>query len=259
MKAQTPPFFCASAMTCRRQRRLARGFRPVNLDHAAARQAADAERDVEAQRAGRNRLDLDRLLVLAKPHDRALAEGAFDLRQRGVERLGLVHGCSFHDAEIRLAHGSAPSLTVRAWEATATRPRRPPRDALCAWFVLMRKFFFCPDYALDITRAKCQSKSRQAGALCECKIGQIRNLLHDEEDERGCREGGRASSHVAPVLFPRSLFHRLNAVANDSASASLMRGGVPKRLKCVMGQICWRRVLARGAVRQSQRSTMSRR
>ena len=44
-----------------RQRGLARAFRPVDLDDAAARQAADAERDVEAERAGRDRLDLDRL------------------------------------------------------------------------------------------------------------------------------------------------------------------------------------------------------
>ena len=83
-----------------RQRRLARGFRPVDLDHPAARQAADAERDVEPQRAGRDRLDLDRLLVLAQPHDRALAEGPLDLRQRCVQRLGLVHGCPFHEAKI---------------------------------------------------------------------------------------------------------------------------------------------------------------
>ena len=46
-----------------RQRRLARAFRPVDLDDAAARQAADAERDVEAERAGRDGLDLDHLLV----------------------------------------------------------------------------------------------------------------------------------------------------------------------------------------------------
>ena len=35
-----------------RQRGLARAFRPVDLDHAPARQPADAERDVEAERAG---------------------------------------------------------------------------------------------------------------------------------------------------------------------------------------------------------------
>ena len=34
-----------------RERGLAGGFRAVNLDHAAARQAANAERDVEAERA----------------------------------------------------------------------------------------------------------------------------------------------------------------------------------------------------------------
>ena len=39
-----------------RQRGLAGGFRAVDLDHAAARQAADAERDVEAERAGGNRV-----------------------------------------------------------------------------------------------------------------------------------------------------------------------------------------------------------
>ena len=38
-----------------RQRGLARGLRTVDLDDAAARQAADAERDVEPERAGRHR------------------------------------------------------------------------------------------------------------------------------------------------------------------------------------------------------------
>ena len=37
---------------------LAGGLRPVDLDDAPAREAADAERDVEAQRAGRDRLDV---------------------------------------------------------------------------------------------------------------------------------------------------------------------------------------------------------
>ena len=40
------------------------------------------------------------LHVIAEAHDRALAEGAFDLRKRCVERLGLVHESSFHDAKI---------------------------------------------------------------------------------------------------------------------------------------------------------------
>ena len=94
-----------------RQRRLARGFGPVNLDDPTARQAADAERDVEPERSGRHRLDLDRLLILAEAHDRALAERPFDLRQGGVERLGLVHAGPFHEAKIGLSHNHRPSLT----------------------------------------------------------------------------------------------------------------------------------------------------
>jgi hypothetical protein len=62
------------------QRRLARGLRTVDLDDAAARQAADAERDVERQRAGRNRIDRIRRPV-AHAHDCALAELLFDLAQ----------------------------------------------------------------------------------------------------------------------------------------------------------------------------------
>src|SRR3546814_9195210 len=64
------------------ERRLARAFRPVDLDDAAARETADAQGDNEPKRAGRNGLDLDRL-ARAEAHGRALAEGAVDLRQRG--------------------------------------------------------------------------------------------------------------------------------------------------------------------------------
>ena len=75
-----------------RQSGLAGGFRAVNLHDAPAREAADAKSDVEPERTRRDGLYLHRLLILAEPHDRALAEGAFDLRQGGVQRLGLVHG-----------------------------------------------------------------------------------------------------------------------------------------------------------------------
>ena len=102
-----------------RQRRLARGFGPINLNHPAARQAADAERDVEPERPRRHRLDLDRLLVLAQAHDRALAERPFDLRQGGVERLGLVHAGPFHEAKIGLRHNHRPSLTGSVRSAIA--------------------------------------------------------------------------------------------------------------------------------------------
>ncbi len=99
--------------------RLARRFRAVDLDHAAARQAADAERDVETERARRDGLDLDGLLVLAEPHDRALAEGPLDLRQRRLQRLGLVHGGSFHKAEIGLGHRRSTFLAWAAWGRNA--------------------------------------------------------------------------------------------------------------------------------------------
>jgi len=74
-----------------RQRGLAGGFGPVDLDDAAAGEPADAERDVEAERARRDRLDLDHLLVLAEPHDRTLAEGTLDLAEGGFEGFLLVH------------------------------------------------------------------------------------------------------------------------------------------------------------------------
>ncbi len=44
-----PPAFWASAMACRASVVLPDDFRPVDLDHAAARQAADAKRDIERQ------------------------------------------------------------------------------------------------------------------------------------------------------------------------------------------------------------------
>ena len=85
MKAQVPPAFCASAMQCRVSVVLPEELRAVDLDDPAARQAADAERQVEAERAGRDGLDLDRAAALAELHDRALAEGSLDLPDRRVQ------------------------------------------------------------------------------------------------------------------------------------------------------------------------------
>ena len=97
-----PPFFCASAMTCRASVVLPED-RPVDLDDAPARQAADAERDVEPEGARRDRLHVDRAVVGPQPHDRALAEVLLDVLERLVERLVLVH-LPCDDAELRSVH-----------------------------------------------------------------------------------------------------------------------------------------------------------
>src|SRR3954452_11870079 len=72
------------------KRGLARRLRAEDLDDAAARQPADPEREVERQRAGRDRPDRD-LGAVVHAHHRALAELALDLAERGVESLLAVH------------------------------------------------------------------------------------------------------------------------------------------------------------------------
>ena len=87
-----------------RERGLAGRFRAVDLDDAPARQAADAECDVEAEGAGGDRLHVHGLIVGAEPHDRALAVHLLDLRERVLQRLHLVHRTPFDHAEFRLRH-----------------------------------------------------------------------------------------------------------------------------------------------------------
>src|SRR6476646_8221136 len=70
-----------------RQRRLARRLRSVDLDDAPARQAAHAQRDVEAARTARDHLHLGRGHPLAETHDAPLAELLLDRRHRDVDRL----------------------------------------------------------------------------------------------------------------------------------------------------------------------------
>jgi len=105
MKAQMPPFFLALGHRVQRQRGLAGGFRAVNFHHPAARQAADAERDVQPERARRDGLDVHRAVVLAQFHHRALAELPLDLGERGGQGLGFVHGGSFDDTQGGNGHG----------------------------------------------------------------------------------------------------------------------------------------------------------
>ena len=85
--AAVPPTFCSSAIDLQRERRLARRLRAVDLDDSAARQAADAESDVEPERAGRHRFDVARRDRVAEAHDRAFAELLFDLSQRSGKRF----------------------------------------------------------------------------------------------------------------------------------------------------------------------------
>ena len=81
-----------------RQRGLAGALGTVDLDDAAARQPADAQCDVEAERSRGDHLRLARRrLAGAQAHDRALAEGPLDLAQRRVQRLLLVHIVLFDD------------------------------------------------------------------------------------------------------------------------------------------------------------------
>ena len=95
--------------------------------------AADAERDVEPERAGGNGLDLDRG-ARAEPHRAALAEGTVDLRQSGVERLLLhddlgvaAHARSLSSSSLTRSRASN-SGSIRARAALpAGRPNRSRR------------------------------------------------------------------------------------------------------------------------------------
>src|SRR3989442_629858 len=75
-----------------RGRRLAGSFGAKDLDDAAAREAADAEREIHGERAGRNRVDLLPGGV-AELHDRALPELLLDLLDRLLDRSRLFRHC----------------------------------------------------------------------------------------------------------------------------------------------------------------------
>ena len=65
-----------------RERGLARGFGAEDFDDAAARQAADAECEIEAQRAGRHDVDVALRVGVAHAHDGPAAELFLDLCER---------------------------------------------------------------------------------------------------------------------------------------------------------------------------------
>ena len=89
-----PPFLLALGDDLQRQRGLAGGLRPEDLDDPAAGQPADAERDVEPEGAGRGGLDVPEDAPVAQAHDGALAELPFNLSESGGKRLFavFVHG-----------------------------------------------------------------------------------------------------------------------------------------------------------------------
>src|SRR6185369_13564049 len=74
-----------------RQRGFARRLRTVNFDHPAFRQTANTERDIEAQRARRDRLDLGDLRLSSELHDGTFAKRAVDLAEGGFEGFFAVH------------------------------------------------------------------------------------------------------------------------------------------------------------------------
>jgi hypothetical protein len=72
---------------------LTRGFRAVDLDDPAARQAADAQRHVQGDGTGRD--DRDRLTdLVTEAHHRTLAETLLDLRERQFEGLLAIGACA---------------------------------------------------------------------------------------------------------------------------------------------------------------------
>src|SRR5271169_931992 len=96
-------------------------LRPVDLDDAATRQSADAERDIEAERARRDNLGFRRGLMRPELHNRALAKGALDLRERRVQSPLLVHRFLVQKAQRRLHHPA--SLISQSARSRNARPR----------------------------------------------------------------------------------------------------------------------------------------
>ncbi len=112
-----------------RERRLARGFGPVDLDHPAARHSAHAEREVEPDRAGGDHVDRDPGALLAQLHDRALAELLLDLLEREVEGLRPFlgrWGVADHDLRL-LRRGCGGPVGVRGREPRRILTKRMSR------------------------------------------------------------------------------------------------------------------------------------
>src|SRR5207248_1774973 len=113
-----------------RERRLSARFRSVDLDHAAARVPATAQREIEPERsAGDDGYGLRAAVVLAEPHDGALAELLLDRAYRRQDGLQLLGNLAHVPSAVTLgrAPGDSPfSTAARArWMAGSTGPSRP--------------------------------------------------------------------------------------------------------------------------------------
>ena len=106
-------------------RGLTRGLRAVDLDDAAAGQAADAERGVKGDRARGDRFDGCSNLI-AKPHDGALAVLLVNLREGSLEGLLTIGWCSHCSPRLIVPWACEP----RGPFACSFRPYRPALTVL---------------------------------------------------------------------------------------------------------------------------------
>ncbi len=124
-----------------RQGRLAGRFGPIDLDDPAARQPADAERDIQSQGTGGNRVGLGHRLAASQLHHRALAEGPVDLGERRVQRaLPLRRFLLADNPQKCLFHHRSPPYFTAAPES-----QEKPPGCNCACFVLecKRRSSYC--------------------------------------------------------------------------------------------------------------------
>ena len=94
MNAAMPPSFCASATTCSAMVVLPDDSGPKISTDAAARKAADAQRVIERNRAGRNRRHRHDGFLRSQPQDRAFTELLLDLAEsesKGACAFFFVH------------------------------------------------------------------------------------------------------------------------------------------------------------------------
>jgi hypothetical protein len=156
-----------------RERRLARRLRPEDLDDPPARDAADAERVVDADGAGRYRVDrLDRPF-LAETHDGPFAELFLDLTHGQLDRLRLFailtvvhpfygrHGGSLKSglSARRLKPARKPAGSGGAWSG-CTPDTTYVREA--RWYAGTRGVAFGLGTSLKLMHSKCVPGESQA-------------------------------------------------------------------------------------------------